>query len=113
MGRRESVIEELAVTRHHARPSVEKRARHNDEPRALHLASARGPHAAFLLDLRDLKRGYSVFPLDFWDLERGWRRTLLDRKTLIKGGSQLVRVLCESDANWGDKHQCKLSSPEC
>jgi hypothetical protein len=60
MGRRESVIEGLALTRPDVGPRVEERARHNDDPRprALQPDGALGPHnVLFLLDLRDLKRG--------------------------------------------------------
>jgi len=72
MGRRESVIEELAVTRQHVGPGVEERARHNDDVRAFHPGSARGRDSVFLPDFRDLERGYSMlFLLAFRDLERG------------------------------------------
>jgi ATP dependent DNA ligase domain len=60
MGRRKGVIEELALTRQQLGPSVEERARHNDDarPRAFHPDGARGRrNVLFLLDLRDLERG--------------------------------------------------------
>ena len=71
MGRRESVIEELAVTRQHVGPGVEERARHNDDARTFHPGSARGRDSVFLPDFRDLERGYSMFLPAFRDLERG------------------------------------------
>jgi hypothetical protein len=60
MGRRESIIEELALTWQHVGASVEERARHNDDPRprAFHPDSADGRrNAVFLLDFRDVGRG--------------------------------------------------------
>src|SRR6266404_6737852 len=61
IGWRESVIEEFALTRQQLGPSVEERARRNDDvrPRAFHRhgACGRRRNSPFLLNLRDLKRG--------------------------------------------------------
>jgi hypothetical protein len=58
IGRRESVIEELALTRQYLVPSVEERPRHNDDPRprAFHPDGARSRRKVlFLLDCRDFE----------------------------------------------------------
>src|SRR5438445_12314463 len=61
IGWRESVIEEFALTRQQLGPSVEERARRNDDvrPPAFHRhgACGRRRNSPFLLNLRDLKRG--------------------------------------------------------
>jgi hypothetical protein len=95
MGRWESVVEELALTRQHLGPSVEERARHNDDarPRAFHPdGGSRRRSVPLLLDLRDLVRGL--------------RRSLVGRETLVECGAQLLGILREG-AKRGGKHQRK------
>src|SRR6266851_6750627 len=60
MGRRKGIVEELALARQHLGPSIEERARHDDNPRPRAFC-ARDAHGrgnvVFSLDLRGPGRG--------------------------------------------------------